>query len=79
MDVDDDEQIGIVVLGTNGLAIELENKIKVRWHFTTFNFLATAFHVKFINLLVAGHNPLPNVWGTLIVRNLSGHTSVVYH
>ena len=29
MDVDDDEQIGIVVLGTNGLARELENKIKV--------------------------------------------------
>ena len=29
IDVDDDEQIGIVVLGTNGLAQELENKIKV--------------------------------------------------
>ena len=29
MDVDDDEQIGIVVLGANGLARELENKIKV--------------------------------------------------
>ena len=29
MDVDDDEQIGIVVLGSNGLALELENKIKV--------------------------------------------------
>lgn len=30
MDVDDDEQIGIVVLGSNGLALELENKIKLQ-------------------------------------------------
>eukprot|EP00795_Rhopilema_esculentum_P012729 gene12729-3453_t len=30
IDVDDDEQIGIVVLGTNGLAQELENKIKLQ-------------------------------------------------
>ena len=34
-DVEDDEQIGIVVLGTNGLSLELENKIKVRIFMST--------------------------------------------
>ena len=36
-DVEDDEQIGIVVLGTNGLSLELENKIKVRTFINTID------------------------------------------